>query len=165
MADEILQADVENSETLTEIVKGLLNSFPLLAKDDSFSFATLGDKNSKAFYSESGALILRERESITGYVKQDCIYPFIVMNRSGITKEKRKIAIKDWLDLLGNYLSGQPIVVDNVTYQMEKPVLDSPLTFKKIERTTNTYMLEPENDNTEDWVTCLQLNYTNEFWR
>ena len=57
------------------------------------------------------------------------------------------------------------IDIEGITYQLEKPVLDAPLTFKKIERTTNTYMLEPNNDNMEDWVTGLQVNYTNEFWR
>ena len=165
MSEQNIQSDVENNDTLTELVKGWLNSFPLLDKDDSITFATLQDNNSKTFYTDSGALILRERESIVGYVKQDCIYPFVVIYRSGGSKEKRKIAIKDWLDLLGNYMSGQPIEIEGTTYQLEKPVLDAPLTFKKIERTTNTYMLEPNNDNMEDWVTGLQVNYTNEFWR
>lgn len=160
---EQLRSDVENTESLTEVIKGLLNSYPKLSGE--FTFATLNDGNSKTFYSDSGAIILRERESITGYVVQQCVYPFVVMVRSGGTKEKRKIYIKDFLDNIGRYLEGQPIVIEDTTYTMPKPVLDEPMEFKKIERTTPSYMLEPNNDNTEDWVIGIQLHYNNNFWR
>lgn len=160
---EQVRTDVEHTDTLTEVIKGLLNSYPELKGE--FSFATLEDKNSKAFYSDSGALILRERESITGYVVQECVYPFVVMMRSGGTREKRKIFIKDLLDNIGRYLEGQPITIEDTTYTMDKPELEDPMEFKKIERTTNSYMLEPNSDNTEDWVINIQLHYNNNFWR
>lgn len=160
---EQLRADVENTDTLTDVIKGLLNSYPNLR--GTFTFATLEDSNSKTFYSDSGAIILRETESITGYVVQECVYPFIVMCRSGNTREKRKILIKDFLDNVGRYLEGQPIVIDGTTYTMTKPILSEPMKFEKIERTTNSYMLEPNNDNLEDWVINIQLHYKNKFWR
>lgn len=159
----IIRADVEHNDTLTEVIKGLLNSYPNLT--GTFTFATLNDDNSKTFYSDSGAIILRERESITGYVVQQCVYPFIIMVRSGGTREKRKIYIKDFLDNLGRYLEGQPITIGEQTYVMDKPVLDEPMEFIKLERTTNSYMLEPNEDNMEDWVINVQLHYKNKFWR
>ena len=162
MADTI-RSDIEHNESLTEVIKGLLNSYPNLK--GSFTFATLNDDNSKTFYSDSGAIILRETESITGYVVQQCVYPFIVMVRSGGTREKRKIYLKDLLDNIGRYLEGQPINIDGTTYVINKPILEPPMEFKKLERTTPSYMLEPNTDNTEDWVINIQLHYTNKFWR
>lgn len=163
MANTPITYDVNGTEIMTNALLELLNTFPGL-DGIQITFSSLGEDSGVAFYPTSGAIIQSERESITGHVSQDCLYPFVVIYRAGNLSAKNKIRIKEWLDNLGKWLEKQPVYINsNVEVLNEYPTLTGGRVIKEIERTSPAY-LDTINDNrSENWAIGLQVKYHTEY--
>lgn len=156
--------DVDGFDAVTNAILYLLNSYPLGEGD--FQFATLDESGGRAMFPTSGAIIREERESITGHVFQRCLYPFNIYYRAAGLNERRKIAVKEWLDTLGRWLERQIVVDKGVAYSLELyPALNDGRKIESISRTTPAGLANISANQTQDWVINMQLAYTVEFDR
>ena len=166
MAEKEIKYDVDGYEAVTNAVLELVNSFPGLNNEDEISFSMLTEDKGKTFIPSSGAIIQREKESITGHVQQTCLYPFSIIFRSGNPTESRMIYIKEWLDDLGKWLEKQPINVDGIEYRLEEyPKLTGNRNFTNIERQTPAFLSSINDNKSEDWMINITAKYKNEFDR
>lgn len=158
--------DAEGYEVLTKAVSELLNSYPGLdelggAFDTDFGeLVTFEDirANGLAFSASNGALIMRERRSITDYVRQECRFPFFIVFRAATKDTGLRIRIQTFLDKLGKWLCHEPTEYERAEY----PELASG---RKITRVTrdNSYGVEPAPDGSQDWLLPVTITYSNEF--
>ena len=146
---DIVTAD--GSDNLTQAIMKLLNEFPQL--DGEIEFQTLDTTKGKAMFPNPSVAILTENESVTGHVRQMCAYAFTVVYRTRTTATNKE-KIKEWLDNLGRWL-------EHTKY----PALEGEKEFKKIERTSQSYLYGETTDKAQDWAISLQATYTNEFDR
>lgn len=158
------QVDVEGSDAVTRVLLTLLNTFPGL-KNKTITFSTLGEAAGIGFFPTSGAVLIDNKEDITGNVKQTCAYPFNVIYRAANKTDNQKIQIKEFLDGLGKWLECQPVVIDGTSYKLNNyPDLSSGnRKIKGINRTTPAYLYAVYDTGVEDWLVSLSLKYDNEF--
>lgn len=162
--DKIIGYDIDGTEIISDVLNELLNSFP--GKIEDIYFSVLEADGGTMFFPTSGAVIYKERESITGHVVQTCQYPFIVIKRAAPNTETQKIAIKEWLDSLGRWLEKQPVTIGGIAYALkEYPVLGEGRKITKIARTTPAYCSSATENGVEDWAISIFLQYTTEFER
>lgn len=164
MANEETKYDIEGFDLVTSALLDLVNSFPGL-DDEVIGFATLDAENGIAMFPSSGAVVRVERESVTGNVHQECLYPFSVYYRAVGLTENRKIRVKEFLDNLGRWLEKQLIVIDDTGYVIKDyPPISGERKITKIARTSPAYQIQA-NNSVEDWGISLQAHYTNDFER
>lgn len=167
MADEKqIVYDVDGYEVVTAGLLALLNQYPGLEDGDEISFSTLSETGGKAIFPASGAVIERERVSITGKVRQFCAYPFHLVYRVYGLSEASKEAVKEWLDNVGRWLEGQPVTIDGTTYELDAyPPLTGNFAFKSIRRLSPAYLSGENENHSENWVIYLTARYENTFQR
>lgn len=158
--------DVDGSEAVSKVIVELLNTFPGL-RENRILFSTLSTSSGIGFFPTSGAVLLSDKESITGHVKQVCSYPFDIVYRAAPKTEGQKIKIKEFLDLIGRWLERQSVVIGDNTYQLiEYPDLSlGNRKIKQISRTNSGHLGAAYNDGVEDWIISAELKYENEFDR
>lgn len=164
MADEIkpIGVDVTGNQILTTAIKELLAACPAL-EGEAIPFEELGEDGGLAFSADSGALIISERRSITDHVYQSCQFPFFVICRTSATREHEKLRVQEFLDLLGKWLCKEPVIIDGKAERLTAyPKLTDGRQITRITR-SNSYGLEPNENNTQDWLLPVTVQYTNEF--
>lgn len=159
--------DIDGSEAVSAVLQKLLNEFPGLSARQRVQFATLEDSGGVGFFPSTGAAIETEKESITGHVRQKCLYPFEVVYRSAPKSEAQRLRIKEFLDTLGKWLERQPVKVNGGEEKLAVyPGLDSGnRVIKSISRTNPAHIGTAYQDGVEDWAMGLRLTYDNEFDR
>ena len=164
MATPKISFDVDGSEAVSSVLLALLNEFPGLG-ERTISFSTLEESSGIGFFPTSGAAILSDQEDITGHVKQVCLYPFIIVYRSAPRTEARKLKVKEFLDTLGKWLERQPVVINDVEYQLSAyPTLASGnRVIKSVGRSNPAHLEKAYDDGIEDWAVSATLRYENEF--
>lgn len=154
----------EGYEILKTAVLGLLNQFPGL-DGLVISFAGLTEDGGISMELESGALIYSETEDIIGNVKQECQFPFFVVYRTGATSEYLKMSVAEFLDTLGAWICREPVTINGTEHRLtEYPKLTGERKIKSVTR-FNSYALEKNENNTQDWVIPITVNYTHQFTR
>lgn len=162
---DIIGYDFEGFDKVTEAIREFINSYPDL-QGDEISFATLGEDSGIAMFPTNSAAIRTERESITGHVTQECIYPFFILYRAGGLSENRKANVKEWLDKFGAWLEKQPVMIKGDMYVItEYPKLTGNREIKSIRRQTPAYLDSINENMSENWMINLNVVYSNEFDR
>lgn len=164
MAEEVkpIGTDATGYEVLTKAVLQMLNQFPGL-NDRRILFEEIGEESGIVFSADSGALVMSERRSITDHVSQICQYPFLVVYRTGATREFQKLNVQRFLDTLGKWICKEPVLIGGVEYRLTSyPKLAE---HRKITRITreNSYGTTPNENNSQDWILPVSVQYTNEF--
>ena len=121
MAEKQYAIDIDGTEIVSTALMALLNKFPGL-DGKKIAFSTLSDTSGIGFFPTSGAVILSEKESITGHVRQVCMYPFTVVYRAAPKTETQKLRMKELLDAIGKWLERQPVIIMGETHQLTKYV-------------------------------------------
>lgn len=149
-------------EILKEAVLTLLNEYPGL-DGRVISFSGLTEDGGISMEPESGSLIFTETKNIIGDVKQTCQFPFFVVYRASVSSEFLKMGINEFLDTLGAWICREPVTVNGTEYQLTKyPALTGGRKITGVTR-FNSYAIEPNQNNTQDWVIPITVNYTHEF--
>lgn len=163
MANDDLKLDIASEKVIGKALVDLLSAYPLL-DGEAVTFNN-GDKDAGiAIFGTGGALIKRERVSITDNVYQECMYPFVIRYRAGALSENRKINIQDYLDKLARWLNRQIVEDGNTAFRLkEYPKLTGGRNIKTIRILSPAYQSETDSDMIEDWVVSMQMEYTNEF--
>ena len=166
MADNI-QYDVQAYDLLTPAIRDLLNSYPALENGEKITFSQLDATHGKAMFPTSGAIVQYQRESITGHVEKQCLYPFTLVYRASGLSQNRKANAKEWLETLGKWLEKQSIQIGDTTYKLEEyPTLhslDGDAEIEEIARQTPAYLATTNADLSEDWVISIQARYRIEY--
>lgn len=153
-------------DNITKAIKELLNEFPRLSNSDIVEFQNMDATSGKAFYPTNSVAILREVDDITDHVTQTCAYNFLFIYRASGMNEKRRQAVKEWLDSLGRWLEKDTITVDSESYRLEDyPELADSKEFKSFKRQSQAYLYATNDNKVEDWGIMIQALYTNEFDR
>lgn len=135
-----------------------------LEPDRRIRFSTLDDKSGVGFFPLSGAVLTMNKKSITGHVRQRCSYPFNVVYRAAPKSEEQKLAIKEWLDVLGRWLEQQPVTIYGQTEKLESyPLLDEGRIITGIQRSSPAHLSAAYQDGAEDWSITMTLTYKYEF--
>lgn len=164
MAEKQVTYDIEGYDLITEAILNLINQYPALDPEDSITFSMLGEEDGKTMIPMSGAVVESNKESITGHVKQICLYPFYVVCRKSGLSEQDKAKTKEWLDNLGRWLEKKKITVNDTQYQLtEYPILTDERKFLEISRQTPCYLAEPNENMSEDWVIHISARYQYEY--
>ena len=165
MAEKQYAIDIDGTEIVSTALMALLNKFPGLDGKE-ITFSTLSDTAGIAFFPTSGAVILSDKEDVTGHVRQVCMYPFTVVYRAAPKTETQKLRIKELLDAIGKWLERQPVVIKGETYQLEKyPDLGEGRDIKSISRKNPGHLNGTYQDGVEDWAIAASLQYEVEFDR
>lgn len=166
VADELkpIKKDAAGYDVITDAMKDLLNQFPGLKPGEVIKYGELSSDYGTAFFNNSGALVINEKEDITGRVNQECQYPFFVVYRSsGSSKELHKLEIQEFLDSLGKWLCREDTIVDGETHKLESyPKLSGTRQIKKIIR-DNSYDTDPQENGVQDWLLPVSVEYDNNF--
>ena len=157
--------DADGTDEMSVILLNLLNQFPALKRGQKITFATLGKTDGIAFFPSSGAAILNEQKSITGHVKQTCLYPFVIIYKTVPKTQAERLNIKEFLDALGKWLQKQPIKIEGTEYKLDsypqcstdKRIIHS------IDLTQPSFIANIEPNGAEDWEIACRVNYKNEF--
>ena len=161
-----IKYDIDGNDILSSTILDLVNKYPMLDKDDCITFSMLPEDKGKALYPTNGAVIQSEKESITGHVTQNCLYPFNIIFRASPSDEKRKIYVKEWLDNLGRWLERQPIDVKREKHRLaEYPAITGNRKIINIERQTSAFLYNMNTNKSEDWYISLVVRYKNEYDR
>ena len=164
MEDELkpIGTDATGYEYLKKAVKDLLNSFPGL-NGQTIYFEELGEESGIAFSADSGALVMAERRSITDHVTQTCQFPFLVIYRTTATREFQKMNVSNFLDSLGKWLCKEPVEIDGTIHRITSyPTISDGRKITKITR-NNSYGTVPNENQSQDWVLPVSVQYTYEF--
>lgn len=164
MAEEAKPVGVDASgyEVLTKAIQYLLNLFPGLHGQE-ISFEEIGEESGIAFSADAGALIMTERRSITDHVTQTCQYPFFVIYRTTATREFQKLQTQAFLDKIGKWICMEPVEIDGVECRLASyPELTDGRRITRITR-SNSYGLTPNENQSQDWMLPVVVQYTNEF--
>lgn len=157
-----ISQDGAGDEILKSAILTLLNEYPAL-NGRKITFSGLEEDGGISMEPESGALVFTERKFIDGSVKQECQFPFYVVYRTGATTEYLKMNVNEFLDTLGAWICKEPISIDDISYRLtEYPKLTGGRKITTVTR-FNSYALEPNQNNTQDWVIPITVNYTHEF--
>ena len=165
MAAELkpIGSDTAGFRSLNKAVLSLLSSYPGLGETEVV-FETLEDGTAGiAIGTNSGALIISQRESITGHIRQECQFPFFVIYRTSAKREAAKLRVADFLDTFGLWLMKQPVILNGETQHLtEYPELADGRRIKSI-TIFNSYGIDPMDDGYQDWYLPVTVNYTNEY--
>lgn len=152
--------DGEGYEVLTKAVLAMMMEYSELIGQDIL-FEELGDSWGIAFSSDSGALVMTERRTVTGRVIQSCQYPFLVVYRTASTQERQKLQVQTFLDTLGKWLCGENATVGGKTERRDGfPTLAGEREITRITR-MNAYGTQPQANGVQDWVLPVTVQYTN----
>lgn len=154
--------DPTGYEYMKRAVRALLNGYPGL-DGQTIYFEELGEEDGIAFSADAGALVMSERRSITDHVTQTCQFPFLVVYRTTATREFEKLNVSAFLDSLGKWLCKEPVEIGDTTYRLSSyPAISDG---RKITRVTrnNSYGTVPNDNNSQDWVLPVSVQYTYEF--
>ena len=159
--------DVEGSEAVSSVLLDLLNQFPGLPDGKAIAFSTLQETSGIGFFPTTGAALLSNVESITGKVRQVCLYPFDIVYRASPKSEKQRMRIKEFLDVLGKWLERQPVTIQGTTERLETyPSLESGnRIIKSITRSTPAFLNAVYETGVEDWIISGQLTYNNDYYK
>lgn len=165
VAEQPIGNDFTGYDVLTEAMKILLNQYPGLDTEEYISFEELTEDGGIAFSADNGALVYRERESVTAHVRQICRYPFYIVYRVGSNSETPKMNAQTFLDGIGKWICKEKVIIDGTEYKLSTyPVLSQDRIIKKITR-MNSYGLEPMENGVQDWILPVSVEYENEFDR
>lgn len=154
--------DGEGYEGLTRAVLSMMTDFSEIIGRDIL-FEELGKDSGIAFSSDSGALVMTEKRTITGRVIQTCQYPFLVVYRTASTQESQKLAVQATLDAIGKWLCGEVAFINGRAVQRQGfPALSQGREITRITR-MNAYGTEPNPDGVQDWILPATVEYTNTF--
>lgn len=154
--------DAGGTEPLKIAVMDLVNQFPGL-NGRVISYQGLGEDGGISVEPESGTLVYSESTDILGTIRQACQYPFVVVYRSGGSSEYQKMSVTQFLDNLGAWLCREPVNIDGTDRQLSAfPEVSGGRKIAGIVR-FNTYALEKNENQTQDWVLPVIVNYTHEF--
>lgn len=154
-----ISIDGSGFSVLKDAVMSLLNQYPGL-NGRIVTYMGLREDSGISMEPESGALVFSETTDIIGNVKQVCQFPFFVVYRSGASNEHQKLSVSDFLDSLGSWIAKEPC--DENDLLPEYPVMTGNRKITNIVR-FNSYALTPNQNNTQDWVLPVTVNYTHEF--
>lgn len=159
--------DIDGSEAVSSVILTLLNTFPGLSDKQQIQFSTLSETSGIGFFPTTGAALQSSKESVTGRVKQVCLYPFSVVYRAAPKSESQRMRIKELLDTLGRWLEQQPVTLNGKEYRLEAyPELASGnRVIKSIARSSPSYINAAYQDGIEDWTIAVRLTYENEFYK
>lgn len=158
--------DVEGSDIVSTALMTLLNNFPGLNKKQKITFSTLAEDAGISFFPTSGAMLLTNRESITGHVRQTCSYPFNIVYRAALKTEKQRLRAKEFLDTLGRWLERQPVTLKDEAHVLsEYPALEKGRKIKSITRSTPAFLERAYQDGVEDWTIRLNLRYDADYYK
>lgn len=164
--EEEKKYDLDGQEVITDALMKLINRYPGLSSEDNIKFSILGEDNGKAIFPVSGAMVETEKNTITGKVIQECLYPFYVIYRAAGLSEQRKASVKEWLDNLGKWLERQKIVVNNTEYRLDDyPSLTGERKFLSIKRNTPSYLDSTNENMSENWAIYISARYQNIFYK
>jgi hypothetical protein len=150
-------------DIITEKLMTLVNTYPRLEAGETIEFSVLDEDGGIAFFPTSGAAVERSDRDVLGHTEQIITYPFMVIYRANGLSESNKVDVKEWLDDLGRWMEGQPIVVDGVTYVITLPTLDANRRFTTIRRSAPSALNAINDNQTEDWAISIIARYSNEF--
>lgn len=150
-------------DIITEKLMTLVNAYPRLGEGEEIEFSVLDEDGGIAFFPTSGAAVERSDRDVLGHTEQVITYPFMVIYRANGLSESNKVDVKEWLDDLGRWMEGQPIVVDGVTYVITLPTLDANRRFISIRRSAPSALNAINDNQTEDWAISIIARYSNEF--
>lgn len=150
-------------DIITEKLMTLVNAYPRLEEGEAIEFSVLDEDGGIAFFPTSGAAVERSDRDVLGHTEQVITYPFMVIYRANGLSESNKVDVKEWLDDLGRWLEGQPIVVDGVTFVITLPTLDANRRFISIRRSAPSALNAINDNQTEDWAISIIARYSNEF--
>lgn len=157
-----LGVESDSFDILKEAVMELLNSFPGL-NGDNIRFDSLDEDGGISMSPDSGTLIYKEKRDIIGGVTRECQFPFFVIYRSGAANPAMKMGISDFLDTIGAWICREPVTIDAESYQLtEYPNLTGGRRITRVIR-FNSYALEPNPNNTQDWLIPITVHYLHEF--
>lgn len=160
--NQSIKLDSGGLEALKPAVIALLNEYPALG-DREITFQGLTENGGISIEPESGTLVYSEMPDIIGNVYQECQFPFLVVYRSNASSEYLKLNIHEFLDNLGAWLSMEPVNIDGTYYQLTAyPELPGNRKIKNIVR-YNSYVMEENENQTQDWVIPITVNYTHKF--
>lgn len=158
--------DIDGYEVITSAIMDLLNEYPGLSEGDSFQFSKLSERGGKAMFPNTGAVIERQRISVTGKVYQECSYPFFVYYRAAGLSEARRVAVKEWLDNVGRWLERQTVTIAGAQYTLQDyPKLTGNREITYFQRQSPAFLNDISEDKIEDWAIQIVLRYTNTFYR
>lgn len=154
----------DNGAALIDSQAGTAFTSRVLRPDSRFQFSSLADKNGFGFFPLSGAVLVENRKSITGHVRQRCSYPFNIVYRAAPKSEEQKLAVKEWLDACGRWLELQPVTIYGQTVRLERyPDLDPGRIITSIQRSSPGHLEAAWDDGVQDWVITMVLNYKYEY--
>lgn len=156
---------VDGTDNVTKYLLGLVNSNPLLKDDEEITFQNI-DNSKMSFVPISNVAILSEKTDICGHVKQTCQYSFQIFKTAKALSENNKIRYKEWLDKLGMWLQGQPIMVEGIEYILtEYPPINNNKKIKLIKTAQPSVLYSTSDGKNEAWVIAIDAVYYNEFDR
>lgn len=165
MANEAkpIGSDTVGYESINRAILSLLSSYPGLGEREVLFESLEAGTSGIAIGTNSGALIITSKASITGRIKQTCEFPFFVIYRTSADRETEKLRVADFLDTFGLWLTRQPVVLNEREYIL--PAYPELTGGRKITDVTvfNSYGVEPMEDGYQDWYLPVTVNYTNEF--
>lgn len=151
---KIIGYDIDGAGTVTAKLRELVNSFPGRGEGENILFAELAEKGGEAMYPGAGAAIESETRSVTGRVRQVCLYPFAVIFRAAGPSEARRVYIKEWLEALGQWLE-----------RAQLPALEGGRKFLSISRASPAYLDGVTDDQVQTWAIALTAKYEIIFYR
>lgn len=159
-----ISADGEGFEILKDAVVELLNQFPGLG-GMTISRSNLPEDGGMSMEPDSGALVYTEQSDILGNVRQQCQFPFFIVYRVGATSEYYKAKANDLIDKIGAWICREPVTIGGAEQQLnEYPALTGGREITSATR-YNSYVLEPNDNHTQDWLIPIIVNYTHNFTR
>lgn len=157
-----IKRDSGGFEALKSTVISLLNAYPALDGRE-ITFQGLTENGGISIEPESGTLVYSETPDILGNVYQECQFPFLVVYRGNATGEYLKLNMYKFLDDLGAWLSKEPIVVDGAEHRLTAyPDISGNRKITSIVR-FNSYVMDENENQTQDWVIPITVNYTHKF--
>lgn len=157
-----ITTDTAGFEIVKEAILHLLNQYPGLDGRE-VSYMGLSEDSGLSMEPESGALVYSQKADIVGNVSQKCQLPFFVVYRSGASSDYQKFNINEFLDSLGAWLCKEPVTIDGAEERLaEYPILTGGRKITGITR-FNSYAIAPNQNNTQDWLLPVTVNYTHEF--
>lgn len=163
---QVISFDVDGYEMITAALMALVNTFPGLDDGEKIEFATDPADEGVAIFPTTGSFIYDERESITGHVTQMCQYPFTVVYRKAGLNSKRRMGAKEWLDTFGRWIELQPVTIEGTTYKLEDwPELTENREIREVTRQAPAYLVNVNEDKSENWIMDVVVRYRNEFDR
>ena len=154
--------DPTGYEYMKRAIRALLNQYPGLYGEKIY-FEELAEDAGIAFSADAGALVMKEKRSITDHITQQCQFPFLVVYRTTATREFEKLSVSDFLDSLGKWLCKEPVEIGGMKHKLtEYPSIADGRKITRITR-NNSYGTVPNENKSQDWILPVMVQYTYEF--